>query len=97
MEGIKDINLRFSRKFPVEDSYVHEEINDYYTAIYNIIKKSDEDNLLIFLDYQRNYEPFLESSTQVIFNKFIEKMNSYTSKSFLDWINTNYGELNEVA
>ena len=97
LEGIRDINLRFSRKFPIEESYVHEEINDYYTAIYNIIKKGNEDNLLIFLDFQRNYEPFLEASSQIEFDRFIEKMVSYNSKSFLEWINNNYGELNEVA
>lgn len=89
-EGINDINLRFSRKYPIEEALIKKDINDYHNAIYNIIKRSDREELFISIDYQRYYEPFLESSSSIEFEKFLEKDASYNQTTFLTWLNKNY-------
>src|SRR6266511_5611097 len=40
LQGINDINLQFSRKYPVLESLAKKDANDYNNAIFNIINKS---------------------------------------------------------
>lgn len=88
--GVNDINLRFSKRYPVEESLFEKQINDYNNAIYNIIKKSDKKELFISLDYQRYFEPFLESSSQIEFMKFRERVIDYNNNTFTTWLNDKY-------
>jgi len=97
LEDIKDINLRFSKKLVIEDALISKNVNDYHNVIYNIVKKSDEDDLLVSIDYQRYYDPFLESSAGIEFDKFIATVNTFNKKSITDWLNQNYGKINEAA
>lgn len=90
LQGINDINLKFSRKYPTEKSLAKEEMNDYHIAIYNIIKKSDKDELFISLDYQKCFDPFLESSTSIEFKEFMSNMRKYNNQTFINWITNNY-------
>jgi hypothetical protein len=92
IEGITEINLSFSKKYPIEEALIKEAINDYYNANYNIIKRSKKDELFISLDYQRYYEPFLESPTQIEFPAFLDNVARYNHKLFLDWLNSNFIE-----
>lgn len=90
IDNVRDINLRFSRKYPIPEAQVKKEVYDYYNSIYNAIKQSDKDELIFTVDYQRYYEPFLESSSLVEFSKFCEHVEYHNEKVFLPWINDNY-------
>lgn len=97
LEGVNDINLRFSKRLPIPESLMQKDINDYHNVIFNIIKKSETEDLLISTDFQRYYDPFLESYSQIEFDNFIKGVYSYNQKSFVDWIVNNYGVINEAA
>jgi len=90
LEGIKDINLQFSRKYTISEALVKKDTYDYYNAIYNVIKRADKDELFISVDFQRFYEPVLESTSLIKYDQFIDKMNIYNLEDFLPWLNKNY-------
>ena len=52
LEGVNDINLRFSKKMPVIEALTKKDINDYNNAIFNIIKKADLDEIFMSIDFQ---------------------------------------------
>jgi len=90
LEGIKEINLQFSRKYTISEVLVKKDTYDYYNAIYNVIKRTDKDELIISVDFQRFYEPVLESTSLIKYEQFIDKVNIYNSEDFLSWLNNNY-------
>lgn len=90
LEGIKDINLQFSRKCTISEALVKKDTYDYYNAIYNVIKRADKDELFISVDFQRFYEPVLESSSLIKYEQFIDKVYIYNLEDFLTWLNKNY-------
>ncbi len=89
-DGINDIDLRFSKKFPVPDSLIKKETYDYENAIFNVIKRADRDELFVSVDFQKYFEPFLESATGIKFIEFEKRVRHYNEKNFKDWINSNY-------
>jgi len=90
LEGIKDINLQFSRKYTISEALVKKDVYDYYNAIYNVIKRANKDELFISVDFQRFYEPVLESTSLIKYEQFIDKVYIYNSEDFLPWLNNNY-------
>ena len=90
--GINDINLSFSKRLPVNEALVKQYVNDYDNAIFNVIKKADLNEIFMSIDYQRYYEPFLESSSQIQFDEFISQADGFTQKKYLAWLNSNYIE-----
>lgn len=90
--GINDINLSFSKRLPVAEALIKKDVNDYDNAIFNVIKKANLDEIFMSIDYQRYYDPFLESSDQIEFDKFISKANGFKQKEFIGWLNSNYIE-----
>lgn len=90
--GINDINLSFSKRLPVVGALVKEGVNDYDNAIFNVIKKADVNEIFMSIDYQRYFEPFLESSSHVPFDDFIAHAAGFTQKQYLPWLNSNYIE-----
>lgn len=90
MENIRDINLRFSKKYPLPEALTKKDVFDYHNAIYNVVKSSDKDEIFFSIDYQRLYEPFLESSSLIEFDIFTESAERYNNNVFLNWINENY-------
>jgi hypothetical protein len=90
IEGINDINLRFSKKFPVPDSLIQKEVYDYHNVIFNIIKKADRDEIFMSLDYQKYFEPFLTSANQIEFIDFSKNVDRFNSGNYVEWINKNY-------
>ncbi len=90
LEGVNDINLTFSKKFPVSEALVKKEIFDYTNVIFNVIKKANEDNLILSVDYQKYFDPFLSSSSELKFDNYIKSMTDFNSKSYLNWLNQNY-------
>ncbi len=93
LEGINDINLRFSKKIPEQESLVKRDVNDYYTAIFNAIKKADQQELFMSIDFQKYFDPFLPTSAQIDFKSFFERANSFNDNTYLNWLNKNYGVL----
>jgi len=91
LEGIKEINLQFSRKYTILEALVKKDTYDYYNAIYNVIKRADKDELIVSVDFQRFYEPVLESTSLIKYDQFIDKVHNYNLKDFLSWLNNNYG------
>jgi hypothetical protein len=72
LDGVNDINLRFSKKLPIEEAIVKKGVNDYYNIIYSIIKKADKKETFISVDFQRYYNPALEQTSQLQFSKFLK-------------------------
>ena len=89
-EGINDINLRFSKKIPTSEAIVHRDILDYSNAIFNIIKQSDKNELFVTIDYQKYFDPFLTSVSELKFTEFINSVNSFNKNNSLLWLNKNY-------
>jgi hypothetical protein len=90
--GINDINLSFSKKMPLSEALIKRDVNDYDNAIFNVIKKADRDEIFMSVDYQRYYQPSLDSSTQIKFDEFIQQAETFNTKGYLPWLNTNYIE-----
>lgn len=90
LEGVNDINLTFSKRFPVSKSLVKKDIYDYRNVIFNIIKKADDDKLILSVDYQKYFDPFLNSSSELKFDSYVKGMKDFNSKSYVNWLNQNY-------
>jgi len=93
LEGINDINLQFSKKYISEEGLIKKGVNDYYSAIFNVVKRADKNELLMSIDYQKYFDPFLTSSTEIEFKDFVKRTNNFNAKTYLTWLNKNYGEL----
>ena len=91
LEGINDINLRFSKKIPEMQAYIQKDLNDYYNAIFNIIKRADKQELFMSIDFQKYFDPFLSTASQIEFNDFYNKATTFNNNTFLNWLNKNYG------
>lgn len=96
IEGISDINLRFSKKFTNKESLTKKDIFDYDNVIFNIIKKSNFDEIFISIDYQRYFDPFLMTAMEMKFKDFIQKVNKFNENNYQDWINKYYTEAIDV-
>ncbi|EIM65319.1 hypothetical protein [Desulfobacter postgatei] len=93
LEGVNDINLSFSKKMPVPEAFVKRDVNDYCNAIFNIIKKSDLDEIFMSIDYQLCYSPPLEKASHIKFAPFMDSAQSFVTNQYLPWLNTNYVEV----
>lgn len=90
IDGVNDIDLRFSKKFPVSDSLTSKEIYDYENVIFNVIKASNRQELFMAIDYQKYFVPFLESASGIEFPNFIKKAENFNKKNYIEWLNSNY-------
>ena len=91
---ITNIDLRFSKKYPLPASMVKKDINDYHNVILTISKKADNEDFLIAIDYQHYFDPVLDVPNQLEFSEFLNSSQSYNSSSFTNWLNQHYGERN---
>ena len=85
-----DINLSFSKRFPVADSLVNRDILDYTNVIFNIMKLADKDELFVSVDYQKHFDPFLNSTLELKYDDFVKSANHFNSNNYLSWLNVNY-------
>jgi hypothetical protein len=90
--GINDINLSFSKKFPVDEALVKKSVHDYDNAIFNIIKKADREEIFMAIDYQKYFDPFLPTASEIKYASFIEKAEAFNQKNYLPWLISNYIE-----
>lgn len=90
LEGVNDISLRFSRKYPLPESMIKKGVTDYDNVIYNIIKKADRNEIFISVDYQRYFDPTLDKSSQLKFTKFLGSVEHYNSVNYVKWLNAYY-------
>jgi len=90
--GINDIDLRFSKKIPSAEGTVKQNVNDYFNAIFNVIKKANRDEIYMSVDFQKFFDPFLPSYSEIDLLKFVEEATSFNQKSYLPWLNSNFVE-----
>jgi hypothetical protein len=90
LDGINDINLRFSKKLPVDKALVKVEVNDYNNAIFNVIKKADREEIFMSVDFQSFFDPFLPGAAEIEFEPFLKQARSFTQRKYLPWLNANY-------
>ncbi len=90
--GINDINLSFSKKFPTSEGLIKQDVHDYDNVIFNVIKKSDLNEIFMAIDYQRYYHPFLNDVSELEIKPFFEKAELFSGRDYLDWLNKNYLE-----
>lgn len=83
---VRDIHTRFSKKYPVPESMVKRDINNYHNVIYTVEKKIESDDLEVSIDYQEMYEPNLEETSKIDIKKFLEKMERYNLETFPRWL-----------
>lgn len=93
LEGINDIRLSFSKKLPVAEALVKKDVNDYENAIFTIIKKSNLSEIFMSVDYQRYFDPFLPTATDIPFEQFIEQAELFNNNKYLPWLQSNYLEV----
>lgn len=94
LDGVNDTNLRFSKKYPLSESLVKKDVNDYDNAIFNLVKQSDKHELEVSIDYQRFYSPMLELSAQIETKEFYKSVDTFNNETFKKWFNESYGESN---
>ncbi|HVP06286.1 MAG TPA: hypothetical protein VMS71_00485 [Candidatus Acidoferrum sp.] len=92
LEGVNDINLRFSKKLPIDIALIKREVNDYYNVIFNIIKKAYEQEIYISIDFQQYFVPPLNASSEMQFEKFVSEAEKFALKRCLPWLRENYIE-----
>lgn len=89
MKDARDLHLIFSRKIAIEESVYRKDINDYFNVIHSIEKGLEKDELSVWVDLQRCYDPSLEYSDDIEYDDFLIKVDTY--KDFDNWINDYYG------
>ena len=92
LDGINDIRLSFSKKIPVTEALVKKDVNDYDNAIFTIIKKADLSEIFMSVDYQRYFDPFLPTATEIPFDQFIDQAELFNNNKYLPWLQSNYLE-----
>ena len=92
LDGINDISLSFSKKIPVTEALVKKDVNDYDNAIFTIIKKADLSEIFMSVDYQRYFDPFLPTATEIPFDQFIDQAELFNNNKYLPWLQSNYLE-----
>ncbi len=90
LEGITDINLRFSKRYPADESLVRKGVQDYYNVIFSIIKKPDRQEIFMSVDYQLCFSPLLPGPEEIAFDDFVSRVMNYNRKSFVTWVQSNY-------
>lgn len=86
IDGVSDMTLRFSKRYPVQEALSKKNINNYHNVIYTIVKKADRDDLTIMLDYQEFYEPSLAGTREVKHAAFMSDMDLYNKETFPGWL-----------
>lgn len=77
---IVDFSINYSTKKAVPEAIAKKAINDFYTIIYNITKEMGNNDLVISIDFQRNFSPLVETYEQLTFEKFIKEAEQEISK-----------------
>ncbi|HQH00734.1 MAG TPA: hypothetical protein PLZ82_08115 [Smithellaceae bacterium] len=94
--GINDINLSFSKKFTTPEGLIKKDVHDYDNVIFNIIKKSDLQEIFIAIDYQCYYHPFLNDISELNIKHFYDRAESFSCGKYIDWLNKNYLEVSNA-
>ena len=89
---VRDIDVRFSRKYPTPEAMVKKDVHDYHNVIFHVIKKPDLNEIYFSVDYQAYYDPFIESLSEADFSSFMNSMEEYNNKTFSKWVNQYHGE-----
>ena len=86
MKNVNDIDFKFSKRIPIEESFAKKHVNDYYNVLFNLIKRSSLDELFVSIDFQRCFDPLLDNIAQFRFDPFNAKVEDYNGRIFPDWL-----------
>ena len=95
INNLNDFNFHFSKKDSTPQSQVKQEINDYFNSIYDFIKLPNTDKLIVSLDTQKYYNPYIDYTdfiSEKEYKLFVEKVNDYNKNKFIKWLNNYCGE-----
>ena len=87
LDEVSELETRFARRYPVPESLLKKDIDDYHNVIYKISKSSNKEDTSISIDYQHYFIPTMLDIIKKEYMQFIEQMNHYNSKIFLEWLN----------
>ena len=68
-------------------------MNDYNNVIFNIIKRSDREEIFMSVDFQSYFDPYLPSYNEIEFNPFVDEVEIFIKNKYLPWLNSNYVEV----
>lgn len=92
LDGVNEIDLRFSKKIPTMKGTVKKDNCDYYNAIFNVAKKANLQEIFMSIDFQKYFDPFLPSYAEIEFQKFLSSAQDFNDKNYLPWLNSNFME-----
>lgn len=95
-QDINSLDIKFTRRKPVPESLAKKKVNDHINIIYNIIKKTELDEIFLSIDYQLRYDPYLTDVSQIKFDDFVSNCNAVNNKEFKKLTNI-YSEGSNVA
>ncbi|MFA6079154.1 MAG: hypothetical protein WC779_05350 [Candidatus Omnitrophota bacterium] len=82
-----NLSMRFQKTYPMPDSMIKRDVNDYCSNIYTIVKAAKLDELIIHSDYQIHYQPFLDNYEDIPFKTFLKTRNDFNEKQLLECLN----------
>ena len=90
---VNELNLRFSKKYFDTKSISNEKVANFKNVIFTIEKKAEKENeIRISFDFQKIFNPVIQSFAKIKFSKFLEDAKYFNSKQFLPWLNSFYQE-----
>lgn len=84
---INQIDLQFVKKILLSSSMVKKSENNYDNAIVTIKKEAKLDEIYISLDYQRFFEPNLNSASKINLHELEDLSNLYIKDNLVSWVN----------
>ncbi|GEM_PF-3945789 len=84
IETINSLDMKFSHKKIIGESLTKSAVNDYINVIYSLVKKKDK--MLVNVDYQRHFDPFLTDINDFNANRFIDSAVNNLKNSYNEWL-----------
>lgn len=83
----RSLNLRFTRRLPLDEALVKKNVQDYRNVIYNIDQNEDGE-VRISMDYQEYFNPALSSDewAKKPFAAFVQRGIFYFNGEFSKWL-----------
>jgi hypothetical protein len=82
------ISINFTRKIVLPESKTNADINDYENIIHIFsAPKAHKEGYFLQVDYQKIFDPYLESIVDIKYKEFIEKVEYYNTNNVTEWVN----------
>lgn len=76
--------MQFNRRLGVEEALVRKSVNDFRNAIYSV-RQSEAGKAQVSIDYQRYFDPLLDSTDSKPFPAFVGQGTEYIHGEFERW------------